>query len=210
MGCCSACWRSQPIRTSPPSATIVDEEASSLAALDRDFSAYPEPIRSQLLDHPREDTRYTINDGWPQQRAGIAPKRRTERITSLSKVLFAFEPVTEGEEIKHAEALRQFNHLIETRRARLANVTTGLPAVLWWVLAFGSLLSIMPIWLLDMEVHLHLFLGGALAAFLGIVILQIAELDNPFRGDLSGGPDSMALVYESLMNPEASPWASRM
>jgi hypothetical protein len=40
-----------------------------------------------------------------------------------------------------------------------------------------------------MEIHLHLFLGGALAAFLGIVIFLIAELDNPFRGDLSVGPD---------------------
>ena len=184
---------------------VVDKEASSLAALDRDFSAYPEPIRSRLLDHLREYARYTIEDGWPQQRAGIVPRGGTERITSLSKVLFAFEPVTKGDEIKHAEALRQFNHLIETRRARLANVTTGLPAVLWWVLAFGSLLSIMLIWLLDMEIHLHLFLGGALAAFLGIVIFLIAELDNPFRGDLSVGPDSIVQVYESLMIPEASP-----
>lgn len=184
---------------------IVDKEASSLAALDRDFSSYPEPIRGRLLDQLREYTRYTIEDGWPQQRAGIVPKGGSERITSLSKVLFAFEPVTKGDEIKHAEALRQFNHLIEMRRSRLANVTTGLPPVLWWVLALGSLLSIMLIWLLDMEIHVHLILGGALAAFLGIVIFLIAELDNPFRGDLSVGPDPIVLVYESLMTPEASP-----
>jgi hypothetical protein len=183
---------------------IVDKEASSLAALDRDFSSYPEPIREHLLDALREYVRYTIEDGWPQQRAGIVPKGGSQRITALSKVLFAFEPVTKAEEIKHAEALRQFNHLIEMRRSRLANVTMGLPSVLWWVLAFGSLLSIMLIWLLDMEIHVHLILGGALAAFLGIVVFLIAELDNPFRGKLAVGPDSIELVYESLMGPEAS------
>jgi hypothetical protein len=82
-------------------------------------------------------------------------------------------------------------------------VTTGLPSVLWWVLAFGSLLSIMLIWLLDMEIHLHLILGGVLAGFLGIVIFLIAELDNPFRGEVSIGPDSISLVYDTLMAPEA-------
>ena len=86
---------------------IVDKDASSLAALNRDFSAYPEPIRGKLLDHLREYTRTTIKDGWPQQRAGIIPKGGTERITSLSKALFAFEPVTKSDEIKHAEALRR-------------------------------------------------------------------------------------------------------
>jgi hypothetical protein len=184
---------------------IVDKEASSLAALYRDLSSYPEPIRDQLTDQLREYTRYTIQEAWPQQRAGIVPRGGTQRITALSKILLAFEPVTKGDEIKHAEALRQFNHLVELRRSRLASVTTGLPAVLWWVLALGSLLSIMLIWLLDMEIHVHLILGGALAAFLGIVIFLIAELDNPFRGEVSVGPDSIALVYESLMMPEASP-----
>ncbi|WP_294537126.1 DUF4239 domain-containing protein [uncultured Rhodoblastus sp.] len=184
---------------------LVDKEASSLAALYRDLSSYPEPIRDRLTDQLREYARYTIEDGWPQQRAGIVPRGGTQRIGALAKILFAFEPVTKGEEIKHAEALRQFNHLVELRRSRLANVTTGLPAVLWWVLALGSLLSIMLIWLLEMEIHVHLILGGALAGFLGIVIFLIAELDNPFRGEVSVGPDSIALVYESLMMPEALP-----
>ena len=178
---------------------IVDKEASSLAALDRDFTGYPEPIRDQLLDGLREYARYTIQEAWPLQRQGIVPKGGTDRITAIATVLLAFEPGKKSEEIKHAEALRQFNHLVETRRARLANVTTGLPPVLWWVLAFGSLLSIMLIWLLDMEIHLHLILGGVLAGFLGIVIFLIAELDNPFRGEVSIGPDSIALVYETLM-----------
>jgi hypothetical protein len=46
--------------------------------------------------------------------------------------------------------------------------------------------------MLDMEVHVHLILGGALALFLGIVVL-IAALDNPFRGQVSVGPDAFQL-----------------
>jgi hypothetical protein len=97
--------------------------------------------------------------------------------------------------------LRQFNHFVELRRSRLANVTTGIPAVLWWVVVVGAVLNIVLIWLLDMEVHVHVLLSGVLSVFLGVVIFLIAAMDNPFRGDVSVGPDSFQLVYDSLMKP---------
>ena len=183
---------------------LVDKEASSIAALYRDFNGYPQPVRGQLQDRLREYARFTIEDGWPQQRKGIVPAGGTERITSLFQVLSAFEPAKKSEEIFHGEALRQFNQLVEHRRARLANVTLGLPAVLWWVVAFGALMNIVLIWMQDMEIHVHLILGGVLASILGAVIFLIAMLDNPFRGEVSVGPDSIALVYETLMKPETT------
>jgi Protein of unknown function (DUF4239) len=183
---------------------IVDKEASSTAALNRDFTGYPQPIRGQLRDRLREYARFTIEDGWPQQRKGIVPLGGTERITSLFDVLAAFEPAKKSEEIFHAESLQEFNHLIELRRARLASVTTGLPPVLWWVVAFGALMNIVLIWMQDMEIHVHLILGGVLASIFGVVIFLIAALDNPFRGEVSVGPDSIALVYQTMMTSNGS------
>ena len=55
---------------------IVDKEASSIGSLYRDFTGYPQPIRSQLQDRLREYARFTIEDGWPQQRKGIVPDGR--------------------------------------------------------------------------------------------------------------------------------------
>ncbi|MCI0466769.1 MAG: DUF4239 domain-containing protein [Beijerinckiaceae bacterium] len=183
---------------------IVDKEADSIAALYRDFAGYPQPIRGQLQERLREYARATIEDGWPQQRLGIVPTGGSERVTSLFQLMAAFEPAKKSEEIVHAEALREFNELIEHRRSRLANVTTGLPAVLWWVVAFGALLNIVLIWMQDMEIHVHLILGGILASILGAVIFLIAALDNPFRGIVSVGPDAIALVYETLMQKDGS------
>jgi Protein of unknown function (DUF4239) len=180
---------------------LVDKEASSVAALYRDFRGYPQPVRDQLRDRLREYTRYTIEDGWPQQRRGIVPAGGSERILSLWQIMVAFEPSKKSEEIIHAEAVREFNRLVELRRSRLANVTLGLPSVLWWVVAFGALMNIVLIWMQDMEIHVHLILGGVLASILGAVIFLIAALDNPFRGDVSIGPDSFQLVYEALMKP---------
>jgi Protein of unknown function (DUF4239) len=180
---------------------IVDKEASSLSALYRDLSAYPQPVRSQLQDGLREYTRYTIGEGWDEQRRGIVPRGGSNLITSVLQVLLTFNPSTEREKIVHAETLRQYNTKVEFGRARLSSVTTGLPAVLWWVVAFGALMNIILIWMQDMEIHVHLILGAVLASILGAVIFLIAELDNPFRGEVSVGPDSIARVYETVMKP---------
>lgn len=177
---------------------VVDKEASSLAALYRDVGGYPHPMSDMLQDELREYARYTIEDGWPLQTRGVVPTGGTARITALMTTLLLFEPTKRGEEILHAETLQQFNHLVELRRARLANVNTGIPSVLWWVVAVGAMLMIGIIWMLNMEIHVHVLLGGALSLFLGLMIFLIAALDNPFRGEVSVGPDSIRLVYEFM------------
>ena len=179
----------------------VDKEAGSLAALYRDLGGYPQPLRGKLQDDLREYTSEVIEKSWPLQRQGIVPAHGSDRVTKFFDDLLTFNPADKREEIIHAEALRQFNHFVELRRSRLANVTTGIPAVLWWVVVVGAVLNIVLIWLLDMEVHVHVLLSGVLSVFLGVVIFLIAAMDNPFRGDVSVGPESFQLVYDSLMKP---------
>jgi len=179
---------------------LVDKEASVVASLYRDTEGFPAPIKSNLQRELREYTRFVVDKAWPQQRKGIVPTGGAE--TALANDLITFKPQDRSEEIVFAEALREFNTFLEFRRERLANVTTGIPAVLWWVVGVGAVLNIILIWLLDMEIHVHLMLGGVLALFLGIVIFLIAALDNPFRGEVSVGPDAFQLVYDNLMKAD--------
>ncbi len=180
---------------------IATKEASSLAAMYRDLRGYPQPIRGRLQEDLREYTRYVIDKAWPEQRRGIVPTEGSHRIEQFMDDLLTFKPSEKSEEIIHAEALRQLDNYIELRRARLANVTTGIPAVLWWVVFIGALISVVLIAMLAMEVHVHLILGGALSLFLGLVIFLIAAMDNPFRGQVSVGPEAFQTVYDTLMKP---------
>jgi hypothetical protein len=104
-----------------------------------------------------------------------------------------FKPQSRSDEIIFAEALHEFNAFLEIRRKRLANVRTGIPAVLWSVVGLGAALNIVLIRMFDMEIHVHLILGGVLALFLGIVIFLIATLDKPVPGEVSVGPDACSL-----------------
>src|SRR6266404_9460676 len=49
---------------------LVSKEASSISALFRDVSGYPEPTRTELRSKVREYTVFVIEQAWPAQEAG--------------------------------------------------------------------------------------------------------------------------------------------
>lgn len=180
------------------------KEASSLSALYRDLNGYPQPIRARLQDGIRDYTRNEIDRGWPQMQRGVAPTEGTALLQAVIYDLLGFEPTGTRDAIIHAETLRQLNHFLNLRRSRLNSATVGIPAVLWWVVGLGALIFVVLVAMLDMEIHVHLILGGALALFLGLSIFLIAAMDNPFRGEVSVQPDAMRDVYATLMKPTDS------
>ena len=178
---------------------LVTKEASSLAGLYRDASQFPEPTRTVLQRDLKTYTRYTIDKAWPLQRRGIVPTGGSVLMGKLFDDLAAFSPTDRRSEVIFAEAFSRLNNYTELRRARLAQVTTGLPGVLWWVVGIGAFLNIVMVWMLDMEIHVHVILAAVLSLFLGVVVFLVAAMDYPFRGAVSVGPDAIELVYQSLM-----------
>jgi hypothetical protein len=183
----------------------VSEEAAAVVSLYRDVSCYPEPDRTELQDLLREYTRNVIEASWPLQRQGLAPLEGSKKLGAFLARLATFEPKTKGQEILHAEAFRMFNDVSRLRRLRIICVTTGIPAIMWYVVVVGAILCIALVWFFEMKLSSHLFLGGILSFFIGTVICLIAAMDNPFRGEVSIGPDAFVNVYETIMGGRTSP-----
>jgi hypothetical protein len=180
------------------------QEAAALTALYRDISSYPQPDRGELQDLLREYTRSVIEEDWPAQRRGLVVATTTERIRAFASRLASFEPRTKGQEILHGEALRAFHELSEFRRLRLFSVTSGIPAIMWYVVVIGAVLNIVLVWLFDMRLIAQLFLGGVLSFFIAMVIALIAAMDHPYRGEVSIGSDVFRSVYEGIMSAKTS------
>jgi len=179
---------------------IVSEEATSLAALYRDVSSYPESIRPQLQDELRAYTRYVIEEAWPLQRRGEVPKGGVDVMNRFQETLFAVEPSTENQKLLHTECLRAYNELIKARRLRLDAVQTGLPTVMWVVILLGALIGLTASFFFRVDdIRLQLIQVFLLAIFIGLIIFMIIALDRPFRGDLGIGPDPYQLIYDQLM-----------
>jgi hypothetical protein len=173
----------------------ITHEASSLAALYSDVGALPEPHRTILMNDLKSYAEITINRDWPAQVRGVVPLGGSARMAQFQRDLVAVHPTEKSDEIAYAEAFGQFDKLVELRNNRLAATTSGIPAILWWVLWIGAVLSIAIVWMLDMEIHVHSILVGVLSMFLGMVIFLIADMDKPFRGQVIATPDPYILVY---------------
>ena len=179
---------------------IVSQEAASVAALYRDVSGYPEPVRGELQADIRRYVLFVVDSAWPAQLAGQVPDGGTRNANEFQARLFAFEPQTAGQQAVHAETLRQYNHLIELRRMRIEAVRGGLPGVMWGIVLIGAFLSVSVTWLLRIEPRIHMVLTGFLAMFIGLVAFVIAGLDRPLSGPLAIGPDAYRLVLERLID----------
>jgi hypothetical protein len=181
---------------------LVSGEAVALAALYRDVSSYPEPIRSDLQQGLRNYTDNVIHQAWPLQQRGQVPTGGVELMNRFQSVLDKFEPVTEGQKLLHGEALRAYNLMIQARRLRLDAVHTGLPGVMWGVIIAGALIGLTTAFFFKVEdVRLHGIQVLLLATFIGLVIFMIFALDRPFRGDLGLSAAPYQLVYDQLMKP---------
>ncbi len=183
---------------------IVSREATAISALYRDFGGYPEPERGRLRESLRSYAQEVVQKSWPLQRKGLTPTHETKRVTDLFTAAIAFVPANKAQEILHAEALRQLNVFAEARRVRLNNINMRIPPILWWVVMMGALVHIVLIWMLDVRKHVHLLLGGLLSFYIGVVIFAIAAMDNPFRGEVSDGPEAIQEVVVDLMRAKLS------
>ena len=181
-------------------AKIVSEEATELATLYRDVSAYPPPAQAQLQDALREYTESVIRESWPEQHKGLVPRGGVERISRFQKILTEFEPTTEGQKILHAETLRTYNQMLDARRMRLDAVQTALPGLLWTVIFVGAALGVAASYFFRVrDARLHMTLVVLLTVFFAMVIFVVFAFDRPFRGDMGIEAEPYQLVYDQLM-----------
>jgi hypothetical protein len=179
---------------------VVSQEATALAALYRDVSGYPEPIRWTLQNELRYYTQQTIYEAWPLQRQGQVPRGGIKRMYVFQGELIAFEPKTEGQKLLHGETLRAYNEMIKARNLRLDAVQTGLPAVMWGVVILGAFIGLTASFFFRVEeARLQVIQVLLLATFIGLVIFMTFALDRPFRGDLGIGPNTFQMIYDAVM-----------
>jgi hypothetical protein len=181
---------------------VVSGEATSLAALYRDVSGYPDSARPILQSELRDYIQDIIHHAWPLQQRGQVPKGGVALMNTFQGTLFSFEPANESQKLLHAETLRAYNHMIQARRLRLDAVHTGLPGVMWAVVILGAFIGLSASFFFRVhDVRLHAIEVSLLAIFIGLVMFMILALDRPFRGDLGIPPDSYQLVFDQLMKP---------
>jgi hypothetical protein len=182
----------------------VADEASSLSTMYHSADGYPEPLRSQLKSELRDYTRYVIEKDWPAHRQARTPQGGEHRLQAIREALFSFEPKSKTQEVLHGEIIRQFNAMSVSREERLSAVSSSMPGVLWYVVIFGGVLTVVFLWMIHMEFIPQIFLVVLTAVFIGLMTFLIFAMDHPLQGAVSVGPRPFQSVYDLVMKWDES------
>jgi hypothetical protein len=158
-------------------------EASSVGSIYSTVAAYPEPYRSDLKELLRDYVQFTIHRDWPSHKQGKVAQGGNNRVQAFGLWLARFEPKTTSQEIIHQAAVTAFQELKAARQMRLNGVSTRIPAVLWYAVGVGAVVSVLLLLMMRARPVMHFVLGTISAFFLGVILFVIVSLDAPLQGD---------------------------
>jgi len=178
---------------------IVDVEASYIGDLYRETIGLPDaqvaPIRAEIKKYLDQ----IVHDEWPSQQAGHVNQVGRQTLVRIHSLIAALDPKTPRETVIVGELFRTLNSLYDARRTRILAADGAIPGIVWWIVAFGSALTVGFTYLFGTQhLRMHLAVTAMVAASMALVIVLIVSLDRPFRGDLSVSVEAYENVAGSI------------
>jgi len=184
---------------------IVDSEANTIGNMYDDAVGVLDSVGPGYRRLLIEYVQLVIDEEWPAQRAGRTDKSAYAngwtKVRELTDAIARFEPKTQGQSNMHTELLQDLDRLLSARRTRQLAAESHIPALIWWVIFFGGVLTIAFTYLFGPRSHkMHMTMTAGVAASLALVILLIMAFDSPFRGDVGIASDAYQTVLHDRMS----------
>jgi len=173
----------------------VEREADALADLYRDAQNFPPEVREQVALRVRAYARTVIEKEWPAMAEGQSSAETWAEYEQLWRSYDAFTPHEDHQRAWYAESIRQLNALGDERRDRLLRVRSHLPTVIWSVLLAGGVVTIgFTFFFGTQNPRAQGLMTAALAFTIGVVLLSILALEQPFAGITRVHPEAFHQV----------------
>ena len=181
----------------------VVSEANYVGDVYRNTFGLPDDLAGRLRQHLNRYIDVVIAKEWPAQQAGRSEESAWQEgwniLADFHSDIARFRPPGAGEAVLEGQLLRSLNGLYDARRSRLLAAGEHVTAVVWWIIAFGTALTIGFTFLFGaLNLKMHLAITGMVAASLAVVIVLIVALDYPFRGTLSVSNEAFRAVKQNM------------
>jgi hypothetical protein len=182
---------------------IVDAESSFAGNLYRDTIGLSAEKADPIKADVKKYIDLVITEEWPTQQRGEVPGQARATMLHIHALVAGINPQSQGEAVITAELLKTLNELYSSRRTRLLAADAGIPGILWWIIAFGTFMTIGFTFLFGThDFRMHLAITGMVAASMSLVVVLIIALDRPFRGDLSISSEPFENVRDAIKAAE--------
>ena len=177
----------------------VEMEANAVIDLYRNAQVFPSDVRGEVEAGLRDYTRLVVEEEWPAMAVGQASPRAWGAYNRLWQTYHAFVPENDHQSTWYGQSVERLNLLGDQRRDRLLALRAGVPTVIWAVLLGAGVVTISFSFLFGTRnAGAQGLMTGALAFTIGIVLLSILALEQPFAGITRIRPDAFEQVQGIL------------
>jgi len=165
---------------------VVREESNALADVFLMAEKLPEPQRSAIQAASKAYAAEVVNDEWPLMAQGRSSGSARQMAFTLSKSLRDFEPASESQKAVYPLIIEQIRRVWDCRRERISITKNGVPAVEWFVLIAGGVVTVLFAGLFFAEsVSLQRFLTVLTALLIGLNLYLVNLFGYPFAGEIT-------------------------
>jgi hypothetical protein len=163
---------------------LVQMEANLVDDLYRDTISLPPATAQQLRLNLFDYTETVVQKEWPHMMAAMPSHMKGWRVLdSFHLTLAQLKPPDAPALAVQTEMLQTLDKLYDVRRGRFHAASSGLPAIVWWNLMVGAAILIVFSYLFGApRLAMHAVMVGLLGSSIGLVLMLIVLLDNPFLG----------------------------
>lgn len=163
---------------------LVQTEASIVDDMYRGTVGLPSDLAVQLRRDLYAYTETVVTQEWPQMTTATPKQLDGWLILGQAHLgLTGLHPQDPATLSAQASMLELLNKLYDIRRARFNAAEAGLPAIIWWNLLAGAVILIVFSSLFGApKLAMHAVMIGLLGGSIGLVLMLVVLLDNPFVG----------------------------
>jgi hypothetical protein len=183
-----------------------DGEANAAINLSRLAYTLPSPQRDDVRSLVRRYVEVMLTEEWPAMARNDLSPTSHEIVRQLWVVLTGTPVASQAQQIGLNHAFTELSSMTEHRRIRQEQVLQQLPGILWAVLLFGSVLTILYACLFGAEnLRLHAIQVSGLALLIALSLAAIADLSRPYQGAAHVEPYGFLRAQETLSANHSMP-----
>jgi hypothetical protein len=179
-------------QTFQDASTDAAHEAAAIGLTYRDAEALG-PRGAGLRGSLERYASSVVEQEWPRMAEEHDESRHTD--VALNRVWDSYRALGDepgSEPTFYEEGLKRLHDAVELRRERILSSKSQLPPPLWVVLIVGAIISVgLAAFFAVDRLASHVYMIGALATVVALVLFLVLSLDLPYSGDIGVGPSAM-------------------
>jgi len=173
----------------------VENEANALADLYKDAECFPDNFKQEARGLINKYADVVIHQEWPLLARGEESPVAAEITRKMWKLYSGFLPKNATEQVFFEESVRELNQLGELRTSRLLDSRVGVHPLLWLVLIFGGVITVVFTFVFGAEsLKAQMTMAILLSILISLTLFTILLLDFPFSGSINIPPDAFRQI----------------